>query len=177
MTFLFTAPLPLQCSGSMADAPKGCFTLETLSPRTVLTENICQNVQQILQHGPAKMPVLTTSTITHPPMQTPKATKSKTLNSPNSLQPSISCPLPVQCAGGQPSGSLADVPQGWLMVTWTHGASWCYRRHCRSGHRHLSPRSGVCTQEWHCKDIHSHIHSHPVKHNPKTKKEQNPQLT
>ena len=111
-TLLFTAPLPLQCSGSVADAPKGCFTLEALPPRTVLTENICQNVQKILQHDPAKMPFLTTSTITHPPMHTPKATKSKTLNSPNTLQPSISCPLPVQCGGGQPSGSLADVPQG-----------------------------------------------------------------
>ena len=32
-----------------------------------------------------------------------------------------------------------------------------------------------CAQEWHCKDIHSHIHSHP--HTLKTNKEQNPLLT
>jgi len=34
------------------------------SPRTVLTENICRCVQQILQHWPVAMPFLTTSTIT-----------------------------------------------------------------------------------------------------------------
>ena len=54
---------------------------------------------------------------------------------------------------------------GWLLVTRTRGAWWCrYRGHCRSGPRHLSPRSRVCAQEWHCKDIHSHIHSHPPMH-------------
>ena len=35
----------------------------------------------------------------------------------------------------------------------------------------------VCAQEWHRKDIHSHIHSHPPMHTPKSNKEQNPQLT
>ena len=54
---------------------------------------------------------------------------------------------------------------GWLLVTRTRGAWWCrYCGHCRSGPRHLSPRSRVCAQEWHCKDIHSHIHSHPPMH-------------
>ena len=39
---------------------------------------------------------------------------------------------------------------------------WCrYRGHWRSGPRHLSPWSRVCAQEWHRKDSHSHIHSHP----------------
>ena len=41
-----------------------CTTLEALS----LTENICESVQQILQHSLAKMTVLRTSTITRPPM-------------------------------------------------------------------------------------------------------------
>ena len=51
---------------------------------------------------------------------------------------------------------------GWLLATRTRGAWWCrYRGHCRSGPRHLSSRSRVCAQEWHCKDINSHIHSHP----------------
>ena len=31
-----------------------CSTSEVLSPRTVLTENICESVQQILQHSPAQ---------------------------------------------------------------------------------------------------------------------------
>ena len=67
---------------------------------------------------------------------------------------------------------------GWLLVTRTRGAWWCrYRGHWRSGPRHLSPRSRVCAQEWHPKDIHSHIHSHPPMRAPKANEEQNPQLT
>ena len=67
---------------------------------------------------------------------------------------------------------------GWLLVTRTRGAWWChYRGHWRSGPRHLSPRSRVCAQEWHRKDIYSHAHSHPPMHTPKLNKEQNPQLT
>ena len=70
---------------------------------------------------------------------------------------------------------------GWLLVTWTRGAWWCrYRGHCRSGPRHLSPRSRVCAQEWHWKDIHSHIHSHTPMHTPKKmqkQQQQNAQLT
>ena len=54
---------------------------------------------------------------------------------------------------------------GWLLLTRTRGAWWCrYRGHCRSGPRHRSPRSRVCAQEWYCKDIHSHIHSHKPMH-------------
>ena len=58
-----------------------------------------------------------------------------------------------------------------LLGTRTCGAWWCrYRGHWRSGARHLSPRSRVYEQEWHRKDIHSHIiHSHPAMHTPKTK--------
>ena len=60
---------------------------------------------------------------------------------------------------------------GWLLVTRTRGAWWCrYRGHWRSGPRHLSPRSRVCAQEWHCEDIHSHIQSHSAMHTPKKKK-------
>ncbi len=71
---------------------------------------------------------------------------------------------------------------GWLLVTRTRGAWWCrYRGHCRSGPRHLSPRSRVCAQEWHCKGIHSHIHSHTPMHATEKKKrekrEKNAQLT
>ena len=63
----FPCPLPVQCglwatSGSSAPAPHDCPTSEVFSPRTVLTENICSCVQQILQHCPASVPYLTTST-------------------------------------------------------------------------------------------------------------------
>ena len=47
--------------------------------------------------------------------------------------------------------------------------------------RHLSPRSRVCEQEWHSKDIHSLIHSHTPMHTPKKnthkQQQQNAQLT
>ena len=51
---------------------------------------------------------------------------------------------------------------GWFPVTRTRGA-WCrFRGYWRSRPRHLSPRSKICAQEWHCKDIHSHtIPIHP----------------
>ena len=56
--------------------------------------------------------------------------------------------------------------------TRTRGAWWCrYRGHWRSGPRHLSPRSRVCAQEWHPKDIHSHIYSHPPMHTPQKQKQ------
>ena len=53
---------------------------------------------------------------------------------------------------------------GWLLVTRTSGSWWCrYRGHSRSGPRHLSPRSRVCAQEWHCNDIHCGVSLiHPV---------------
>ena len=60
----------------------------------------------------------------------------------------------------------------WLLVTRTCGARRCrYRGHWRSGTRHLFTRSRVYAQEWHCKDIHSHIHSHPIMHSAKTNEE------
>ena len=51
---LFTGPLPVQCGGgqrpgSLADAPQDCSTSEAFSPRTVLTENGCRCVEQILE--------------------------------------------------------------------------------------------------------------------------------
>ena len=39
-----------------------CSTTDALSPRTLLTENICESVQQILQHTPAKKTKKTRST-------------------------------------------------------------------------------------------------------------------
>ena len=63
-----SCPLPVQCVGGwwpgcLADAPQDCSTLVAFLPRTILTENICRCVQQILQHRPATMTFLTTSPI------------------------------------------------------------------------------------------------------------------
>ena len=56
---------------------------------------------------------------------------------------------------------------GWLLLIRSRGAWWCrYGGHCRSGPRHLSPRSRICAQEWHRKGIHPHIHSHTPVHTP-----------
>ena len=65
----FTGPLPVhRCdgrrSGGLALASQDCSTSEAFPPRTVLTENICRCVQEILQHFTTKMPFLTTSRIT-----------------------------------------------------------------------------------------------------------------
>ena len=65
----FTGPLPVhrgdgRRSGSLALASQDCFTSVAFSPRTVLTENICRWVQEILQHFTTKMHFLTTSRIT-----------------------------------------------------------------------------------------------------------------
>ena len=49
---------------SFAEAPQDCSTVEAFSPRTVLTENICRCVQQLLQHFQTTIAFLTTSTIT-----------------------------------------------------------------------------------------------------------------
>ena len=194
-------------------------TTDALWARTLLTEKICESVQQILQHSPAGK-------------KKTKNKKKNTLNSPN-MMPFFTGPLPVQCGGGRRPGRLADATQdcstsedfsprtvltknicrcdhhilqhfpnnnalsnslrnnlfldslnrypGWLLVNLTRGAWWCrYRGHCRSGPRHLSPRSRVCAQEWHWKDIHSHIHSHTPMHTPKKvqkQQQQNAQLT
>ena len=69
-----------------------CSTTDALSPRTLLTENICESVQQILQHSPAKKK------------------EKKRFNSPK-MMPFFTGPLPVQCAGGRFSGSLAHAPR------------------------------------------------------------------
>ena len=70
-----------------------CSTTDALSPRTLLTENICESVQQILQHSPAK-----------------RKRKKKRFNSPK-IMPFFTGPLPVQCDGGRFSGSLAHAPR------------------------------------------------------------------
>ena len=74
-----------------------CSTTDALSPRTLLTENICESVQQILQHSPAKKK---------------QHQKQQPLNSPN-MMPFFTGPLPVQCGGGQRPGNLADATQDW----------------------------------------------------------------
>ncbi len=66
----FTGTLLVQCAGgrrpgSLALASRDFSTSEAFSPRTVLTENICRCVQQILQHRPATMPFLTISNNLH----------------------------------------------------------------------------------------------------------------
>ena len=185
-----------------------CSTSEALSPKTILIENICESVQQILQHSLAEINA--------------QLTKHDAC--------CLTGPLLVQCGGRRRPGSLTDAPQdcsksgdfsprtvltkiicrciqhklqhfpkgntlsnsfynilfldgfnsspGWLLVTRTRGAWWCrYRGHCRSGPRHLSPRSRVCAQEWHSEDIHSHIHSHPATHTPIKKNQKKNQLT
>ena len=70
-----------------------CSTTDALSPRTLLTENICESVYQILQHGPAE-----------------KKDRKKPLNSSN-MMPFFTGPLPVQSAAGRRPGSLADATQ------------------------------------------------------------------
>ena len=66
----FLCPLPVQRgggrrSGSLVLASQDCSTSEAFSPRTLLTDNICRCVQQILEYVTTKMPFLTTSTITY----------------------------------------------------------------------------------------------------------------
>ena len=66
----FPCPLPVQRgggrrSGSLVLASQDCSTSEAFSTRTVLTDNICRCVQQILQYVTTKMPFLTTATITY----------------------------------------------------------------------------------------------------------------
>ena len=66
----FPCRLPVQRgggrrSGSLVLASQDCSTSEAFSPRTVLTDNICTCVQQILQYVTTKMPFVTTSTITY----------------------------------------------------------------------------------------------------------------
>ena len=68
MILSFTGPLPVHCGGgrrpgSLADAPHDCSTSEAFLPTTVLTENLCSCVQQILSDRMPTMPFLTTSTI------------------------------------------------------------------------------------------------------------------
>ena len=53
MMLSFTGPLPVHCGGgrrpgSLADALHDCSTSEAFLPTTVLTENLCRCVQQIL---------------------------------------------------------------------------------------------------------------------------------
>ena len=64
-----------------------CSTSEALPPRTVLTETICESLQQILQHSPVEK---------------------KTLNSPN-MMPSFTGPLLVGVL-------VADLQEAWHLL-------------------------------------------------------------
>ena len=66
-----------------------CSTSEALSPKTILIENICESVQQILQHS--------------------LAGKNAQLTKHDAF--CFTGPLPVQCGGRRRPGSLADAPQ------------------------------------------------------------------
>ena len=73
-----------------------CSTTDALSPRTLLTENICESVHQILQQSPAEK------------KKKKKQKKKKTLNSPN-MMPFFTGPLPVQLLVG-------DGQEAWRML-------------------------------------------------------------
>ena len=88
----FTGRLPVQWP--IFSKLGTCSTTDALSPRTLLTENMCESVHQILQHSPAEK------------------TRKKPLNSPN-MMPFFTGPLPVQSAGGRRPGSLADATQDY----------------------------------------------------------------
>ena len=77
-----------------------CSSTDALSARTLLTENICESVQQILQHSPAEKNENNGK----------KKQNKKTLNSPN-MMPFFTGPLSVQCGDGLQPGSLADATQ------------------------------------------------------------------
>ena len=77
-----------------------CSSTDALSARTLLTENICESVQQILQHRPAEKNENNEK----------KKQNKKTLNSPN-MMPFFTAPLSVQCGGVLRPGSLADATQ------------------------------------------------------------------
>ena len=77
-----------------------CSSTDALSARTLLTENICESVQQILQHSPAEKNENNEK----------KKQNKKTLNSPN-MMPFFTGPLSVQCGDGLRPGSLADATQ------------------------------------------------------------------
>ena len=160
-------------------------TSEAFSPRTVLTENTCRCVQQIIHlqeiitfltistttlaillHGPEsahKNGIVKTFVQTSIPIHTP-CTQQK--NQINQLIKNNNKTFHDKNALSNNLYNNLFLPgfsssPGWFLVTRTRGAWWyCYRIHCRSGPRHLTPRSRVYTQEWHHKDIHSHIHSH-----------------
>ena len=76
-----------------------CSTTDALSARTLLTENIRESGQQILQHSQAEKQ-----------NKKQKQKTTKPLNSPN-MMPFFTGPLPVQCGGGGGPGNLADATQ------------------------------------------------------------------
>ena len=79
-----------------------CSTTDALWARTLLTENICESVQQILQHSPAEKII--------------KINKlKKTFNSPN-MMPFFTGPLSVQCGGWATARKLGRCYSGLFHV-------------------------------------------------------------
>ena len=96
-----------------------CSTTDALSPRTLLTENICESVQQILQHSTAE-----------------KKERKKPLNSPN-MMPFFTGPLPVQSAWRMPLrtvplGSTSRLGQYWQKTFVDVFTTYCniFRQQC-----------------------------------------------
>ena len=109
-----------------------CSTTDALSARTLLTENICESVQQILQHSPAEKEEKKKKK----KKKKKKEKKKKTLKSPN-MMPFFTGPLPVQCGGGRRLGSLADATQDCSTSEDFSPTTVLTKNICRCGHHIL----------------------------------------
>ena len=116
-----------------------CSTTDALSARTLLTENICESVQQILQHSPAEK-----EEEKKKKKEEKKEEKNKkTLNSPN-MMPFFTGPLPVQCGGGRRLGSLADATQDCSTSEDFSPTTVLTKNICRCGHHILQHLRQQC---------------------------------
>ena len=106
-----------------------CSTTDALSARTLLTENISESVQQILQHCPAGKKK-------EEKEEERRRKKRKTLNSPN-MMPFFNGPLPVECGGGRRLGSLADATQDCSTSEDFSPTTVLTKHICRCGHHIL----------------------------------------
>ena len=132
----FTGPLPVQCFGSRFFRKLGTYsTTDALSARTLLTENICESVQQILQHSPAEKK--------NRRKEKKKEKQEKTLNSPN-MMPFFTGPLPVQCGGGRRLGSLADATEDCSTSEDFSPTTVLTKNICRCGHHILQHLRQQC---------------------------------
>ena len=155
-------------------------TSEALSPKTVLTENICRCVPQIIEYHTAIMPFLTTSKITFSCLASaaPQA---------DSWRFGHVVPDDVVIAdiAGQGIDIFLHVPESahknGILKTFTHRSipvqPCTLLKQTKSktlkssnltpsftGLRYLSPRYSVCAEEWDCKNRHSLTHSFRLNH-------------